>query len=186
MSCKPNFSRDTTGSQAHTFIWTWFQRRSPWVFSVRNSPRIGVWRMPYTTGKAWEHIHFCPLPSPWLIACFLVGRQDDAVLGWLLNHLPAPSPTLLVPLPSPFQGSGMCHMGNGSCGSRGECGHLLSPFPHFSFQEQKQQKSLTWLALTKNLHMKRRKFNQTSRLLHFLFCFIFHLNILFWTFRDAW
>lgn len=180
MSYKPKISRDTTGSLAHTFIWTWFQRRSPWVFSVRNSPCIGVWRMPYTTRKAWEHIHFCLLPSPWLIACFLVGRQDDAVLGWLLNHLPAPSPTLLVPLPSPFQGSGMCHMGNGSCGSRGECGHLLSPLPHFSFQEQSSRNLWPDWLWPKISIWKGENSTKPPAFSTFLFCFIFHLNILFW------
>lgn len=77
-------------------------------------------------------------------------------------------------------------MGNRSCGSGGDCSHLLSLPPRF-LPGAKQQKSLTWLALTKNLHMKRGRVSHPNlQLLHFLFCFIFYWNILSWAFRVAW
>lgn len=69
-------------------------------------------------------------------------------------------------------------MGNGSCGSRGECGRLLSPFPHFSFQEHSSRNLRPdWLGPKISTRKEEDSTIQTSRLLRFLFCFIFHLNI---------
>lgn len=118
-------------------------------------------------------------PSP------LPGRETRwRCAGLTVKPSSRPQP-LLVPLPSPFQGSGKCHMGNGSCGSRGECGHPLSPFPHFSFQEQSSRNLWPdWLWPKKiSIWKGEDSTTQTSSPLCF---FTFHLNVLSWAFSVAW